>query len=105
LHNCHGSKTSPCRTNSPALGLPFFLLILPLGFASSTYFPLPAVPWLQNVVQFNPLHHLCEGLRWLLLRGELTGHLAAAAGLSALLILLLVPLDVRLLRKRVFGDA
>lgn len=58
-----------------------------VGFASSTYFPLPEIPWLQNIVQFNPLHHLCEGLRWLLLRGEFTHHLAACAGLCVLLIL------------------
>lgn len=87
------------------LGLPFFLVIMPIGFASSTYFPLPDVPWLVTVVQANPLHHLAEGLRWLLLAGVPTWHLAAAAGLSGLLLLLLVPLDQRLLRRRVFGDA
>ncbi len=87
------------------MGLPFFLVILPIGFTSSTYFPLPEVPWLQNLAQINPLHHLAEGLRWLLLRGEPTWHLAAAATLSALILLILVPVDLRLLRKRVFGDA
>jgi lipooligosaccharide transport system permease protein len=86
------------------MGLPFFLVIMPIGFASSTYFPLPDVPWLQAAVQANPLHHLSEGLRWLLLRGEPTWHLAAAAGLCALLLLVLVPVDQRLLRRRVFGD-
>lgn len=87
------------------MGLPFFLVILPIGFASSTYFPMPEVPWLMTAVQANPLHHLAEGLRWLLLRGEPTWHLAAAAALSAVLLLILLPIDLRLLRKRVFGDA
>ena len=87
------------------MGLPFFLVILPMGFSSSTYFPLPEVPWLKAVVQFNPLHQLAEGLRWLLLAGTPTWHLAAAAGLSALILLILLPIDLRLLRKRVFGDA
>lgn len=87
------------------MGLPFFLVIMPIGFVSSTYFPLPDVPWLKTVVQANPLHHLAEGLRRLLLRGEPTWHLAAAAALSALVLLVLVPLDLRLLRRRVFGDA
>jgi lipooligosaccharide transport system permease protein len=87
------------------MGLPFFLVILPIGFASSTYFPLPPIPWLENVVQFNPLHHLSEGLRWLMLRGEPTWHLAAAAALSLFIVFALLPLDMRLLRKRVFGDA
>lgn len=87
------------------MGLPFFLVILPIGFASSTYFPLPDAPWLQAAVQLNPLHHLAEGMRWLLLRGEPTWHLGAATGLNALILLLLVPLDLRLLRRRVFGDS
>lgn len=87
------------------MGLPFFLVILPVGFASSTYFPLPEIPWLETAVQLNPLHHLAEGLRWLLLRGQPTWHLAGAAGLSILILLVLLPIDLRLLRKRVFGDA
>jgi len=86
------------------MSLPFFLVILPIGFASSTYFPMPEIAWLQTVVQVNPLHHLSEGLRALLLRGEITGHLGMTAGLCALLLLALIPVDLRLLRKRVFGD-
>jgi lipooligosaccharide transport system permease protein len=84
--------------------LPFFLVIMPIGFASSTYFPLPDLPWLHAVVQANPLHHLAEGLRHLLVDGRLTHHLAAAAGLSLLMLLLLIPLDMRMLRRRVFGE-
>ena len=103
--SCIGLLFTATLPSIDHMGLPFFLVILPLGFASSTYFPLPEIPWLQNIVQFNPLHHLCEGLRWLLLRGEFTHHLTACAGLCVLLILVLVPLDVKLLRKRVFGDA
>ena len=86
------------------MSLPFFLVIMPIGFASSTYFPLPDVPWLTTVSQFNPLHHLSEGMRGLLLHGELTWHLAAAAGLCLALLAVLIPIDMRLLRKRVFGD-
>lgn len=86
------------------MSLPFFLVIMPLGFASSTYFPLPDVPVLKQVVMLNPLNHLAEGLRWLLISGEVSWHLAAAFGLCALLLLILVPLDMRLLRRRVFGD-
>ena len=36
--------------------------------------------------------------------GTLNSHLSAATGLCALLLLVLIPLDLRLLRKRVFGD-
>ncbi len=87
------------------MSLPFFLVIMPIGFASSTYFPLPEVNILTVAAQINPLHHLAEGLRWLLLFGQPTWHLAAAAGLCLLLLAALLPLDLRLLRKRVFGDA
>jgi lipooligosaccharide transport system permease protein len=86
------------------MSLPFFLVIMPIGFASSTYFPLPDVVGLREAALLNPLHHLAEGLRWLLLHGTITWHLAAAAGLCLLLLLALVPLDMRLLRRRVFGD-
>jgi lipooligosaccharide transport system permease protein len=86
------------------MGLPFFLVIMPIGFASSTYFPMPDIPALNFIGAINPLHHLCEGLRALLLRGNFSWHLAASAGLCVILLLALVPLDMRLLRKRVFGD-
>jgi len=84
--------------------LPLFLVIMPVGFASSTYFPIPDVPFLTTAVQFNPLHQLSEGLRALLLTGKITSHLVAAAALCALLLAVLIPIDMRLLRKRVFGD-
>jgi lipooligosaccharide transport system permease protein len=86
------------------MGLPFFLVIMPIGFASSTYFPLPDVAGLNQIASINPLHHLAEGLRWLLIAGTWTWHLAAAAGLCVLMLLILIPIDLRLLRKRVFGD-
>ena len=84
--------------------LPFFLVIMPIAFASSTYFPIPDIPFLTTAAQFNPLHHLSEGLRALLLQGKITGHLIAAAASCTLLLLALIPIDMRLLRKRVFGD-
>jgi lipooligosaccharide transport system permease protein len=90
--------------NMDYMNLPFFLVIMPIGFASSTYFPLPSAPVLDQLVAVNPLNHLAEGLRWLLIEGVPSGHLAAAAGLCVLLVVVLLPLDLRLLRKRVFGD-
>lgn len=86
------------------MSLPFFLVIMPIGFASSTYFPVPDLPVLSALIQINPLHHLCEGLRDLLLHGQPSSHLAIAAGLSVFLLAVLIPIDMRLLRKRVFGD-
>ena len=86
------------------MGLPFFLVILPIGFASSTYFPMPDMPWVSAVALVNPLHQLAEGLRWLLLTGRPTWHLAMAMVLCGLLLLLLVPIDLRLLQRRFFGE-
>jgi lipooligosaccharide transport system permease protein len=86
------------------MGLPFFLVIMPIGFASSTYFPLPAHPVMDAIAAINPLHHLAEGLRHLLIGGHLHWHLAAGLGLCAVLLLVLMPIDMRLLRRRVFGD-
>jgi lipooligosaccharide transport system permease protein len=86
------------------MSLPFFLVIMPIGFASSTYFPLPEIPALKAAAQLNPLHHLAEGLRGVLLRGELTAHLWISGLLCIVLLLILIPIDMRLLRKRVFGD-
>ena len=78
---------------------------MPLGFASSTYFPLAGdSPWTQAWLLLNPLHHLAEGIRLLLLAGEWHVHLLAAAGLFLLMILILIPLDERLLRRRVLGE-
>ena len=85
------------------MNLPVFLLVLPMGMLSSTYFPL-AHPWLVGLNLVNPLHHLAEAFRGLLLGGPVLGHLAGVLGLSALMLGVLVPLDLRLLRRRVLGD-
>lgn len=85
------------------MNLPVFLLVLPMGMLSSTYFPL-AHPWLVGLNLVNPLHHLAEAFRGLLIGGPVLGHLAGVLGLSALMLGVLVPLDLRLLRRRVLGD-
>ena len=85
------------------MNLPLFLVVLPMGFVSATYFPLahPVVATLSNV---NPVFHLAEGLRHLLLGAGGSRHLAGLAVLVTLMLAALVPLDMRLLRKRVIGD-
>ncbi|WP_373508314.1 ABC transporter permease [Thiocapsa sp.] len=87
------------------MNIPFFLVIMPLGFASSTYFPMEGdSPWTLAWLTLNPLHHLAEGTRLVLVNGEISIHLAAAFGLFVLMILILVPIDYRLLRRRVLGE-
>jgi lipooligosaccharide transport system permease protein len=85
------------------MNLPIFLVVLPMGFVSATYFPL-AHPVAAAVSTVNPLYHLAEGLRDLLLGVGVGGHLAGLAVLVAVMLAILVPLDMRLLRKRVLGD-
>jgi len=87
------------------MNIPFFLVIMPLGFASSTYFPLEGDSlWTWAWLTLNPLHHLAEGVRLLLLTGQTDHHLPAAGGLFVLMILILIPIDERLLRRRVLGE-
>jgi lipooligosaccharide transport system permease protein len=85
------------------MNLPVFLLALPMGLLSSTYFPLEH-PVLVALNVVNPLHHLAQAFRGILLGGPIAGPLAGALILSALLLGILVPLDLRLLRRRVLGD-
>ncbi|MGH7399908.1 MAG: ABC transporter permease [Candidatus Rokuibacteriota bacterium] len=85
------------------MNLPVFLLVLPMGLLSSTYFPLEH-PWLVGLNLVNPLHHLAQVFRGILLGGPVLGHLAGVLVLSALMLGILVPLDLRLLRRRVLGD-
>ena len=76
-----------------------------MGFASSTYFPLESDAWIAQLwLAVNPLHHLAEGIRLLLLSGVWSLHLLAALLLFGLMILILLPIDLRLLRRRVLGE-
>ena len=47
---------------------------------------------------------MAQVFRGILLGGPVAGHLAGVLILSALLLGILVPLDLRLLRRRVLGD-
>jgi len=89
------------------MNLPVFLVVLPLGFASNTYFPLPVDrPWVAFLVQCNPLYHLAESNRAMLI-GDGLPWTQLAVGLLEILVLIAVLLPVirRKLRRRVLGDA
>jgi lipooligosaccharide transport system permease protein len=85
------------------MNLPVFLLVLPMGLLSGTYFPIqhPALAWASLA---NPLYHLAQAFRGILIGGPVLGHVAAVVALAAFMLAVLVPLDLRLLRRRVLGD-
>jgi lipooligosaccharide transport system permease protein len=85
------------------MNLPVFLFVLPLALFSGTYFPLEH-PLARGLSAVNPLYHLAEGLRGVLVGGAAAGHLLAALALSVAMLAILVPLDQRLLRRRVLGE-
>jgi lipooligosaccharide transport system permease protein len=85
------------------MNLPVFILVLPMGLLSSTYFPLEH-PTLIILNLANPLYQLAQAFRGVLLGGPVLAPLVGVAALSALLLGGLVPLDLRLLRRRVLGD-
>ena len=85
------------------MNLPVFLLVIPMGFMSGTYFPVDH-PVLVAFSLVNPLYHLAQLFRGVLLGGPVLAHLAALIVLAAVMLAVLVPLDLRLLRRRVLGE-
>lgn len=85
------------------MNLPVFLFVIPLALVSGTYFPLDH-PVARGLNAVNPLYHLAEGFRGVLVGGGAAVHLVAVLALSVLLLAVLVPLDLRLLRRRVLGE-
>ena len=85
------------------MNLPIFLLVLPMGLLSSTYFPIEH-PVLVALNLANPLYHLAQAFRGILLGGPVAAPLGGVALLTALMLGVLVPLDLRLLRRRVLGE-
>jgi lipooligosaccharide transport system permease protein len=85
------------------MNLPVFLVVIPMGLLSGTYFPITH-PVLAALSAANPLYHLAQAYRGLLLGGAVGDHLASLALLTLLMVLVLVPLDLHLLRRRVLGD-
>jgi lipooligosaccharide transport system permease protein len=85
------------------MNLPVFILVLPMGLLSSTYFPLEH-PVLVALNLANPLYQLAQTCRGLLIGGPVLAPLVGVTLLSALMLAILVPLDLRLIRRRVLGD-
>jgi oleandomycin transport system permease protein len=78
-----------------------FLMVLPLSFGSSTFVSTSTMPgWLQSFVKVNPITHLVDTMRGLMLGGPLASNLAWTLGWMAGLLVVFVPLALRAYRKR-----
>ncbi len=87
------------------MNYPVFLIGVPLGLISNTYFPLHSDNfWLQTLLQLNPVYELSETARALLVSGRVDAHLAWLAGTALVFLVLCAALAQRLTKKRVLGD-
>jgi lipooligosaccharide transport system permease protein len=76
------------------------LFLTPMFMFSGIFFPLDRLPaWLRVVTWFMPLRHATDMMRSLLSFGDIAGAARAAAWLAAVTLLLL-PLPLRMLRRR-----
>lgn len=78
-----------------------FLLVLPLSFASSTYVSTSTMPgWLQAFTKVNPLTHLADSVRGLMVGGPVAGSVLWTLVSMAVLLVVFVPLALRGYRRR-----
>jgi ABC-2 type transport system permease protein len=77
------------RTGNPAAVNSSFLLFLPVTFLTTVFVPKEALTgWMAQVVSFNPVTYLLEGMRSLIVDGWDAGDLLrAVAAISAVAIL------------------
>lgn len=87
------------------MNYPVFLIGWPLSLVSNTFFPVePANQALWALMQLNPIYHLAECARGLMVLGDPGGHLLGLLGSSVLWLVPSTLLAVRLTRRRVLGD-
>jgi len=87
------------------MNYPTFLIGVPLGLISNTYFPVESdVPALQALVDANPLYHLSETFRSMLLSGHPDAHALYLLLTGGVFLVLFTAIAQRLTRRRVLGD-
>lgn len=89
------------RTTGAVQGI-MMLILFPLSFASSAFVDPATMPaWLQTVTNNNPLTHLVDTVRALLLNEPMGDSLAWTVGWSIGLVAVFFPLAMRAYRKKV----
>jgi oleandomycin transport system permease protein len=88
------------RTSGAVQGI-MFLIVLPLSFGSSVFVGTSTLPgWLQAFVKVNPITHLVEAVRGLMLGGPVRNDLAWTGLWMVILLVVFVPLALRAYRRR-----
>lgn len=71
------------------------VVIFPLAFASNIFIPTDTMPaWLQTFTSWNPVGHLTDTLRALLMGGDVTGPLSHTLAWIAGFVLIFAPLSL-----------
>lgn len=87
------------------MNYPVFLLAVPLGLVSNTYFPVPTHhPVVAVLVRLNPVYHLAETFRAMLVNGLPDAHLWGLLVTVTVLLIAATLVSQRLLRRRVLGE-
>jgi oleandomycin transport system permease protein len=88
------------RTPGSVQGI-LFLALFPLTFGASTFVPTDTLPdWLQTFTKVNPLTHLVDSLRGLLLGGVEASDVLWTVGWMGALVAIFVPLALRAYSRR-----
>lgn len=87
------------------MNYPVFLIGWPLSLVSNTFFPIePESAWMRGLMQLNPIYHLAEASRGLIVLGDPGPHLVGLLLSSTLLLVPCTLIAVRLTRRRVLGE-
>jgi oleandomycin transport system permease protein len=88
------------RTPGSVQGI-LFLSLFPLTFGASTFVPTDTLPnWLQTFTDVNPMTHLVDSLRGLLLGGVEASDVLWTVGSMGALVAVFVPLALRAYNRR-----
>ena len=87
------------------MNYPVFLIGIPLGLISNTYFPVRSESdILMAVVNVNPVYHLSETCRALLVGGDLAYHALGLLLTGGTFLVLCSLMAQRFMRRRVLGE-
>jgi oleandomycin transport system permease protein len=78
-----------------------FLVMFPLTFGSNMFVPTSSLPgWLQGWVKINPVTHLTDAIRGLLVGGPVAGPVGWSVLTGAIILVIFAPLAVATYRRK-----